>query len=441
VSTDPRYAEQLEIVRKGAAEHPLAMKAYRDTAETDWRGALRKRGERYVGDEANVLVALRSASELVGLVQFDEFAGNVILTRKPQWRDAAPGDPWTDEDDLGAQALLQRLDIDVRMRGVLADSVVAVAKKSPVHPVRDYLDSITWDNTPRLHAWLCVYLGATGRAAYLDAVGRRFLIQAVARIFEPGCQADHVLVLEGKQGIGKSRVARTLAVRSQWFTDSMPDLHSKDAALQLAGRWIIELAELAALRRSDLEGMKAYLTRPVDVYRPPYARRAVAVPRQSVFVASTNEPAYLRDATGNRRFWPVRCGQIDLQALARDRDQLYAEAVAAYRSLDQWHLNADEDALAQDEQAARVLVTELEQQIAAFLERLASQGIVEVTMRSVLKEALCLDPDASDYVERAGRLGPQAVAALDRCGWHRVRTVGRGSHRNVVYRCSQGVIG
>jgi predicted P-loop ATPase len=284
-----------------------------------------------------------------------------------------------------------------------------VAQDTPYHPVREYLKALKWDGTPRLQIWLAEYLGAEADPVYLAAVGRKFLISAVARVIQPGCQVDHMLVLEGPQDLGKSRTARALARYPEWFTDDMPDIHDKDAALQLSGRWIVELAELAALRRSELEGMKAFITRPVDVFRPPYARRTVGVPRQSVFVGTTNEAHYLRDPTGNRRFWPVPCSLIDIDALECDRDQLWAEALHALHAGEAWHLTREETALANAERAK------------------------EISTRQVMIEALHLEPDKPDYVERAGRLGVQLAAAMQAAGWRKLRTSGRGSARRTIY--------
>jgi predicted P-loop ATPase len=409
----------------------------------DWVGLLRRRNGRIIGDEANVLQALRSAPDLFGLVRFNEFAQQVEFARCPPWHTTMPV-AWTDDDDVNLQAWLQVRGVDVRQRGVVADCVATVAKDRTVHPVREYLLGLQWDGRARLTHWLIDYLDAHGPAAYLETVGRRFLVQAVARILAPGCQADYTLVLEGVQGGGKSRTARALAVRPDWFTDSMPNLHDKDAAIQLCGRWIVELAELAAIRRTaDVEGVKAFLTRPVDVYRPPYARRAVPVPRSVVFIATTNQTQYLRDATGNRRFWPVRCGRIDLEALERDRDQLWAEAVSVYRSGEAWHLNAEETTHAAAEQDERRLVTELEGQVIEYLARLTSQQIHEVDMRTVLREACGLDASAADYVERAGRLGPLVAEAMNLVGWQKARATGRAARRRnlYVYNPSQGLTG
>lgn len=440
MSADP---ETLLATAEAALRNPFSVRAIAGEkhngdgrGSVEWLALLRRRGDRILGDEANVLHALRAAPDLAGLVRFNEFAQEVEFTRCPPWRTTAPA-TWSDDDDVHLQAWLQVRGVDVRQRGVAADCVATVAKDCTVHPVREYLLGLTWDGRARLTHWLLEYLDAHGPAAYLELVGRRFLVQAVARILRPGCQADFTLVLEGTQGCGKSRTARALAVQPAWFTDGMPNLHDKDAAIQLCGRWIVELAELAAIRRTaDVEAVKAFLTRPVDVYRPPYARRAVPVPRSVVFIATTNQAQYLRDATGNRRFWPVRCGCIDLEALERDRDQLWAEAVAAHQSGEAWHLDADEAALAAAEQDDRRLVTELERQVIEYLARLVPQGIHEVDMRTVLHEACGLDVDAADYVERAGRLGPQVAEAMNQAGWQKAKATGRAGRRRNLYVCS-----
>lgn len=402
----------------------------------DWRSGLARRGNRILGDERNMLLTLRLAPELRGLVRFNEFALRVELTRPPPWRDAQTGDPWTDDDDLSMQAWAQEREIEVRQRGIVADSVAAVAKDITFHPVRDYFNQLEWDRRPRLDDWLADLLHAEGPPPYLQAVGRRFLISIVARVVQPGAKVDHMLVLEGEQGIGKSSIARLMAVKPEWFCDDMPDLHSKDSALQLSGKLVIELAELAAIRRSsELESIKAFITRASDTYRPPYARRTVNVPRQAVFVASTNESEYLRDRSGNRRFWPVRIPRrVDLQRFEQHRDQLFAEAVHRFRAGEQWHLTDEEATLAASEQHERLLVTVLESDVGEYLLRMESQGHAEVSMKQVLVDAVGLDSQASDFAERAGRLGPQVASALDRAGWRKVGPVGRGVNRRMIYR-------
>ena len=184
------------------------------------------------------------------------------------------------------------------------------------------------------------YLGAEDTPLN-RAFGSRWMISAVARIMQPGAKVDHMLILEGPQGAKKSSALKVLA-GAEWFTDELAEIGSKDAAQQMRGIWIIEIAELDAIGRAEVSRIKAFLTRTTDRYRPPYERYVVEVPRQCVFAGSVNPDTYLRDETGNRRFWPVRCGRIDLDALRRDRDQLWAEAVARYREGAIWWLDEPE---------------------------------------------------------------------------------------------------
>jgi putative DNA primase/helicase len=163
---------------------------------------------------------------------------------------------------------------------------------------------------------------------YSRAVGSRWLISPVARIFRPGAKADCCLILEGPQGIRKSTALRTLA--GEYFTDELADLGSKDAAMQTRGVWMIELSELDSLSHSEVARIKAFMSRTTDRFRPPYGMRLVESPRQCVFAGTVNHSTYLRDETGGRRFWPVTCGQIDIEALGRDRNQLWAEAKAGF---------------------------------------------------------------------------------------------------------------
>jgi predicted P-loop ATPase len=401
--------------------------------EPDWRADLAPSGTAYLGDERNVLIALRRAPELVGLLRFNEFALNLEFTRAPPWRVVAPGATWTEADDTQCAAWLQNAGLKVRGTGAVADCAAVTARDNVLHPVRDYLNALKWDGEPRLNIWLIDYLNARGETGYLAAIGSRFMISAVARVMEPGCQADHVLVLEAPQGAGKTSAARILAVHPEWFAGDLPEIHGKDARLQLLGRWIIEIAELKAIRTSELEAQKSFITQTHDTFRPPYGRRTAQFPRQCVFIATTNETEYLRDRTGNRRYWPVSCAQIDIAALAHDRDQLWAEAVHEFRAGAKWHLTADQVALAERQQIERVHLSELEQDVQAYV---ATQTRDEVTVRDVLVYGLRLDPDKHTYSETARKLGSAVAEALERCGWIKVGREGKA--RRTLYRRRQG---
>ncbi|SDI69923.1 virulence-associated E family protein [Lutimaribacter saemankumensis] len=298
---------------------------------------------------------LRHLPEWQGVLYRDEFSGCDMLARP------IPGSE--DSDDFQPRAIQ---DLDVTQAQVwfhhngfskasiraVADALEAVAFENRVDPLKDWLLGLTWDGQPRLSAWLTIYLGVE-ESEYSAEVGKRWAISAVARVFEPGCKADCCLILEGRQGGGKSSALRVLA-GAEYFADALPDLAHKDAKLSLRGKWIFELSELAALNRSSLETAKAFISRREEKYRRPYGRKDVTEPRRCVFAGTTNEDSYLRDTTGNRRFWPVRVGPINIDALSRDREQLWAEAVHAYRAGERWWLDTKFNKIAAMEQAERV---------------------------------------------------------------------------------------
>jgi predicted P-loop ATPase len=319
-----------------------------------WAGMLR------IGDdgtpernEANVITALSNDPAFAGALIFDEFRQEVLVGRPLPWESGpfpAPR-PWTATDDVRCAEWLQRREINVTPV-VVSRSVGAVANDIRVHPVREYLNHLRWDGTPRLETWAIRYLG-TRDTPLNRAFGVRWLISAVARVLRPGAKVDHMLILEGPQGTGKSTALKILA-GEDWFTDELAEIGSKDCAQQMRGVWIIEIAELDAIGRAEVERIKSFLTRTVDRYRPPYERYVIDVPRQCVFAGSVNPDTYLRDETGNRRFWPLRCGRIDLDGLRQDRNQLWAEAVVRYRDGAIWWLDdPDLIAAAKVEQEAR----------------------------------------------------------------------------------------
>jgi predicted P-loop ATPase len=200
------------------------------------------------------------------------------------------------------------------------------ARQNAFHPVRNYLAALKWDGVPRLDAWLTTYAGAKD-SPYTRAVGRIMLVAAVRRVRHPGCKFDEIIVIEGPQGANKSSALQTLAVEEDWFADDLPlGARGKEMIEAISGRWIVEASELAGMSKAEVEHVKANASRRVDRGRMSYERSVTEKPRQCIIVGTTNSKHYLRDLTGNRRFWPISCGPFDLDALARDRDQLWAEA-------------------------------------------------------------------------------------------------------------------
>jgi putative DNA primase/helicase len=247
------------------------------------------------------------------------------------------------------------------------NAITIIAENNGFHPVRAYLDELAWDGKPRLSTWLKRHLSAKAPKDYLEAVSRKVIIAMVARIYEPGKKFDQVLILEGTQGIGKSRAVRALA-GDEWFSDAPVDLMNKDGVLSMRATWLMELGELSGMRRSDVDALKEFVSRRVDRIRVPYGKRMENFPRQCVFIGTTNNAEYLRDTTGNRRFWPVSVGECRIDDLAKERDQLLAEAKWSYELGEPLWID-DDRALAQatSEQEKRVEKDSWGEVIADFL--------------------------------------------------------------------------
>jgi predicted P-loop ATPase len=356
---------------------------------------------------ANAITALRLAPEWQGVLAYDEFRCNVVAVKPVPWG-VIPKEGWTDQEDRLTAEWLQRNRIFVSVE-IASQAVQTVAAQRRVHPVRDYLNGLNWDGVPRLEGWLSKYLGVK-ESNYSYAVGARWMLSAVARIYRPGAKADCCLILEGPQGIKKSTALRTLA--GEYFTDELADLGSKDAALQIRGVWIVEISELDSLVRSEIASIKAFMSRAADRFRPPFGKRVIECPRQCVFAGTVNHTEYLRDETGARRFWPVLCGSIDIEALARDRDQLWAEAKHRYSCGEKWWLDtAALVEIAAEEQAARYQGDPWEEVIAPSLEARTSVSISEVLDKCVCK------PQAQWTQADKNRVG----RCLRSLGWARYR--------------------
>ena len=212
-----------------------------------------------------------------------------------------------------------------------SDALLKVADDNRVHPVREYLGGRSWDGVPRLASLFPTYF-CTDDNQYTRYVGTMMLVAAVARIFEPGIKYDFVVILEGEQGTKKSTAIAVLAVHHSWYAELTGDLANKDSVDLLQGNWLVEVAELHSMTKSNIDITKAFLSRQHDKVRLAYAKRTEEFPRQCIFIGTTNQKKYLRDTTGNRRFLPIKTGKINIDLLEADRDQLWAEAVHIYKS-------------------------------------------------------------------------------------------------------------
>jgi putative DNA primase/helicase len=368
---------------------------------------------------ANVLAVLEQHPGWHGTLGFDELLNDAVLHKRPPYLPEAGN--WKPraliEQDYREMATWLQREYSLYASSPLAsEGLLTYAFRFPFHALRDYLISLAWDGTHRLDSWLFTYCH-TENTPYVRAVGSKTLIAAVARILEPGCKVDTMLILEGPQGAGKSTVWNTLA-GDDWFTDWLPDLHEKDAAQTLCGKWFVEFGELSQFKYNEVETVKRFVSAKQDHYRPSYGKRAQTFPRQNIFVGSTNAEHYFKDATGNRRFWPVQLeGMCDVDALRRDRDQLWAEAVVRYRQGEQWYLTGQVEQEARKEQEQRVELDDWEVPVTDYAEHhfhyTHDTALLFVTSREILTEALHLENPMLWTQANTKRIG----SILRRYGW------------------------
>jgi hypothetical protein len=283
---------------------------------------------------ANVLTALEHEPAIMNAFAYDEMLRTEMLMR-PLFRNDPKFKPRpaTDADVTAIQVWLQQFGLRELGKNTTHQAIEKHARDHAFHPVRDYLNALRWrwDGKPRLRTFLHNYFGAK-QNEYTEQIGTMFLIAMVARIFEPGCKLDYMPVLEGIQGTLRSTSLKILS-GEEYFSDQLPEIGTKDCSQHICGKWLIEISELRAARHATIEQFKEFLVRQVEKYRKSYGHRDVHEPRQCVFVGTTNRGQYLKDETGNRRTWPVKtAGKVDLKALRRDRDQLFAEAVQLYHA-------------------------------------------------------------------------------------------------------------
>ena len=278
-------------------------------------------------DVFNCLVVLKQDPTLKGKIRLDEFAHRLVVIDDLPWRGKDETPYWTDTDDACLRNYFATKYL-IKGKGIIDDALQEVTQDNKFHPVREYLKGLTWDGECRLDTLFIDYIGAED-TEYIQAVTRKWMCGAVARVMDPGVKFDTAIVLYGSQGLGKSLILERLG--RKWFNNSLVDIKTKDALEQIQGSWIVELAELAPTYKNDNEIVKAFISRTSDRFRSPYGRRTEEYPRQCVFAGSTNNLMFLKDRTGNRRFWPItgdkdRKTKNSWELSKDDIDQIWAEA-------------------------------------------------------------------------------------------------------------------
>jgi len=330
----------------------------------------------------NIRLVLEHDSRWQGRIRRNQFAEVVEID----------GEPLADEETSRCACWLdEHYRIDAPTSRV-DEALRLVAVDHGYHPVRDYLDGLRWDGRERVAGLLSGYMGAVAGSLDVEILHRRlsaaFLVSAVARIMEPGCKVDTMIVLQGAQGAGKSTAIRVLAGK-EWFCDTALDTGSKDAYAQVAGVWLYEIGEMESWNKREQGVNKRFISSQRDRFRPSYGRNLVTQERQVVFVGTTNADRFLADSTGSRRYWPVTVGTPDIDGLSDDRDQLWAEAVHLYREGTPWHLSKEDAATLADASEA---YAELDPWQARIEDWLGRHGAVAFELSDMIEQAVGVMP-------------------------------------------------
>lgn len=366
-----------------------------------WRANLIKkdRGKGHKGHHRNVETYLLNHPAFKERLAYDEFSMQITWCKDAPWRGMGikAGAQWTDDDTSRAIVAMNGDALDTS-KDVVRDVVKLVAQRQSWHPIRQYLQSLEWDKTERLSTWLSTYLGAED-SEYTRAVARLWMLQCIQRVMEPGCPGKYCLTLEGPQNIGKSGALKILG--GAHTLESELDIGSKESVMLMAGSWIIELPEGAILTRHSTEALKSFLGLRVDEIVPKYSNVKVAKPRQCSFAMTVNPDGggYLSDQTGNVRFLIVKMTHVMFDELTRDRDQLWAEAHAAYMAGERPEIPEGVQEVFAEVAAEATKEDPWESSIARAL-----TGTTETSISYVLREVLGVSEKAQEKRD-SGRLG------------------------------------
>lgn len=341
-----------------------------DLHADDWieRLEVDRKGQYYATAD-NIVTILTHDPVFKGVLAYDEFEQREVCLKDLPWRRVrVMSRDLTDKDEAYIRHYLEKV-YEITHTSKTRDAIAIVCGRNTIHPIRDYLGNLRWDGNPRVEYLLSDYMGAEP-TEYVQTVTRKTLVAAVARVFRPGIKFDYVLTLSGTEGMGKSTLFSTLAGR--WFSDSFTGYVGKEAYEQLQGTWILEMGELAGLRRAEVETAKHFIAKRVDRFRVAFGHRPEGFPRQCIFIGTTEDDEFLRNINGNRRWWPVRCGlskpERDVFRITQeDVDQIWAEAVELYREGEKLYLDRALEQKAKDVRAVHIETDPREGIIAGYL--------------------------------------------------------------------------
>ena len=343
LSADPAQPEQgYETSNNSTDEPPLPDEVPGDVVDDEdddaWVEFFDRAKNTIKSHARNVELVLSNDHRWRKVLGFCQLSNRVVKLDTPPMDNTEIGE-WSDYDYSALKIWMSYKFGFMPDNGAMLDGSIVSAKKNSFHPVRRYLEGIEWDGVPRLETWLKSAFDSTDNDEYLKIIGPRCLVGAVARVMQPGCKFDNVMILEGEQGKGKSSIISVLF--GDWFTDAPLPIGDKEAQQLIQGIWGYEIAELDAFNKAEETALKAFFSIQIDRFRPSYGRVAAPFPRQTVFWGTTNQDAYLKDYTGNRRYWPVYCVNVNKKWVQKHRDQLWAEALSLYKDGLQWWVDQD----------------------------------------------------------------------------------------------------
>jgi len=344
----------------------------------------------------NTICYMNEIDDLRGLLKFNLFTDTIEMRKIPKWYpEGKPLSSWSDNDAIWFKyemAVQQKYDVKV---SDINEAALIYSHKRKYHPVKDYLEPLVWDKKDRVSTWLTDYAHVEDNA-YVRAVGTKVLLAAVKRIYQPGCKFDNVLVIEGDQGVGKSRLLEALGMK--WYSDQHIDPHHKDTVSCMRDKWIIEVSEMTCVKKAEVDALKSFLSRNTDRKRLSHMKLAQDYPRQCIFIGTINpdEVGYLSDNTGNRRFWPVLIppdSKIKVKKLKEDIDQIWAEVMYRYNQGNTDLHIADQtvEKIALEEAEKRKAIDEWHATIANWLNHVRADGLIIQHVKSTQIWSDCLN--------------------------------------------------